>query len=328
MNCFNPVRIVYKSSKRNTPKFPSSLTPGDKLTVACGKCLACRITKRREWSMRCVHELHMHDGTGLFVTLTYDEDHLPDDLSLNPIHLRNFVKRLRSRLSPLRFRYFGCGEYGELNGRPHYHLLLFGLSREHLLDIFESWKFCDWDRLMRDPFRKPIGNITTQTCQYVAGYMNKKYSGQLASDYYGSKVLPFRVSSQGIGRSYLDQYSSSIAKNMFIYFNCSITSVPRYYYERLVTHHGYHPEWLRSNRSVDPFDKEVNLINSILGFNLNMSYESMLKYFPPVPPSSRVDYTNYIRYTWLYQHTLALDSEAKKIRSEAALRNIRRKAKL
>lgn len=62
----------------------------------------------------------------IFLTLTYDEEHHPKDGSLVPDHLRDFLKRLRKKVSPLRLRYYGVGEYGEKNFRPHYHLAVFG----------------------------------------------------------------------------------------------------------------------------------------------------------------------------------------------------------
>lgn len=56
-----------------------------------------------------------------FVTLTY----ATDPGSLEPAHLRDFMKAFRKRIEPRRVRFYGVGEYGELNDRPHYHLALF-----------------------------------------------------------------------------------------------------------------------------------------------------------------------------------------------------------
>ena len=60
-----------------------------------------------------------------FVTLTYDEKHLPKDGSLCLEHVQLFLKRLRFG-SAFPLRYFLCGEYGEKTSRPHYHICLFG----------------------------------------------------------------------------------------------------------------------------------------------------------------------------------------------------------
>ena len=59
------------------------------LLVPCGKCLACRIARRQEWSMRCLHELSSFDDA-VFVTLTYDDDHLPPNGTLVVDDLQSF----------------------------------------------------------------------------------------------------------------------------------------------------------------------------------------------------------------------------------------------
>jgi hypothetical protein len=33
---------------------------------------------------------------------------------------------LRKKISPLKIRFFHCGEYGDKTRRPHYHALIFG----------------------------------------------------------------------------------------------------------------------------------------------------------------------------------------------------------
>lgn len=56
-----------------------------------------------------------------FVTLTYADD----PVSLDPAHLRAFMKALRKRVEPKRIRFYAVGEYGEKYGRPHFHVALF-----------------------------------------------------------------------------------------------------------------------------------------------------------------------------------------------------------
>lgn len=58
-----------------------------------------------------------------FLTLTYDDEHVPKNGSVNPRHLQLFMKRLRKKQP---FRYFAVGEYGPQTLRPHYHAILFG----------------------------------------------------------------------------------------------------------------------------------------------------------------------------------------------------------
>lgn len=87
----------------------------------CGQCLPCRLKKRREWTHRIMLEAGLY-ADNAFITLTYSKD----PHSLLPEDHRNFLKRLRRTLAPLRVRFYGVGEYGDANQRPHYHYALFG----------------------------------------------------------------------------------------------------------------------------------------------------------------------------------------------------------
>lgn len=66
-----------------------------------------------------------------FVTLTYDDEHLPLSPSGLPTlrysDVQKFLKRLRTN-SGQKFRYFAASEYGDRTQRPHYHLIIYGLD--------------------------------------------------------------------------------------------------------------------------------------------------------------------------------------------------------
>lgn len=154
----------------------------------CGKCLACRVKKRRDWTSRLILEMLKSDA-GCFITLTYDELSVPwavsqetgelqrtldkRDFQLFMKRFRRHLERLKGRSYPVRF--FGCGEYGSLGTkRPHYHILVFGAS-DMDLDVLKSIEYA-WT----DPDTKKL--IGTWTCDpmnektiaYVAGYVMKK----------------------------------------------------------------------------------------------------------------------------------------------------------
>lgn len=133
------------------------------LRLPCGRCIGCDVRKARDWAVRCCLEAAQHEETS-FVTLTYDDDHLPADGKLDKGHLSGWLKRLRARLHPRRVRFFACGEYGETTERPHYHALLYGVR--HDPSIQESWPF-GFTRV--DP-------CTPAAISYVAGYVGKKIS--------------------------------------------------------------------------------------------------------------------------------------------------------
>lgn len=106
----------------------------------CGGCKDCRLNKAKEWGIRCYHESLQFDSN-CFITLTYSDQCLPENNSLNKIDFENFMKKLRRKYkgfmavsykNKVRFpiRYFHCGEYGDKNGRPHHHACLFNFDFE------------------------------------------------------------------------------------------------------------------------------------------------------------------------------------------------------
>lgn len=102
------------------------------IQVPCGKCVACLVNKRSDWSFRLEQE-HKVAKSSFFVTLTYNEKHLRSDRSLNKRDLQLYLKRLRKRHGiRSSIRYYAVGEYGSITGRPHYHILLFNSVEEHM----------------------------------------------------------------------------------------------------------------------------------------------------------------------------------------------------
>lgn len=133
------------------------------MLLPCGTCIGCRKSKSQAWALRCLLELQLHDHA-TFTTLTYDPDHEP--LTLSKRDLALFHKRLRRRATrPI--RQFASGEYGETNGRPHYHDILFGCdARMDSQTIQEAWG-------MGHAYTVAV---TPAAIGYTAGYCAKKYN--------------------------------------------------------------------------------------------------------------------------------------------------------
>lgn len=106
-----------------------------------------------------------------FVTLTYNEENLPDGGSLYPRHLQLFLKRLRLRVGALRF--YGVGEYGDDNERPHYHLALYGLAPEGGYYVRDRYVQPDVDGAW-GLGNTDTGTLTLDSAQYICGYVVKK----------------------------------------------------------------------------------------------------------------------------------------------------------
>lgn len=128
----------------------------------CGQCLPCRLNRRRIWSHRMSLEAAAHAASS-FVTLTYDQEHLPADGSVSPDELQRYMKRLRN-YADIPIRFFGVGEYGDQTFRPHYHLALFGIGPESTEVIDRAWGFGF----------SYVGDLTLDSAQYIAGYVTKK----------------------------------------------------------------------------------------------------------------------------------------------------------
>lgn len=104
-----------------------------------------------------------------FVTLTYNDESLPDGGTLVPSDAQKFLKRLRKAIHPHKIRYYLVGEYGDRTFRPHYHLCLYGLSVEHTQIIADAWS------LSGAPIgHVVVGSLTFESAAYVAGYVTKK----------------------------------------------------------------------------------------------------------------------------------------------------------
>lgn len=142
----------------------------------------------------------MKHASSLFVTLTYSEEHLPPKSSLVPIHMTLWIKRLRKVLSPIKFRYYLVGEYGEQTQRPHYHAALFGLDIDSISLIEASWSYGNVH----------FGDLTENSAAYVAGYITKKI---IRKEEYenGGRIKEFaRMSLRpGIGALAVDEIAKS-----------------------------------------------------------------------------------------------------------------------
>lgn len=129
----------------------------------CGQCTYCRVNRRREWAARLLYEYKFSDG-GLFLTLTYSDDNLPANASLDKNAISSFMKRLRDRLKPRKIRFYGVGEYGDVSSRPHYHLFLYNVCIEDKDCIVACWPLG----------MVHFGAISIHSANYIAGYVVKK----------------------------------------------------------------------------------------------------------------------------------------------------------
>lgn len=208
--------------------------------VPCGKCAACRRQRANEWTVRIVHEMASYEDS-VFLTLTYDDERLPADGNVDKAELAKFWKRLRKRVDPRKIKYYACGEYGSLYGRPHYHAIVFGLSpcgrcpscnrgergggaprgrqRGDCKAVVDSWPF---------GFVQ-VDSVSPAAVRYVCGYIEKALYTKGLKD----RARPFALMSKGIGREYAERHYCQLVLNRGVTVDGHRFALPKYYAKRV-----------------------------------------------------------------------------------------------
>lgn len=254
MSCDFPITAYY--SKHVNPSGKRSLVfrvqdslSGIPLQVPCNKCIGCKLEKSRVWAIRCMHESKMHPENS-FLTFTYDPNHLPASGSLYLEHLQLFMKRLRIfvfRKTGRLIKHYSCGEYGDLNKRPHYHVILFGYDFNDKLLYSTSSR---GDRIFTSATLDgiwgmgscKIGEVNFETAAYVARYCLKKVDGAkrdaghyVVYDMDGvlhDRLPEFAVMSTrggGIAASYYEKYGSEVRAHDSLVVKGKVVPSIRYY---------------------------------------------------------------------------------------------------
>lgn len=175
--------------------------------IPCGQCIGCRLDYSREWATRIMLEAKQWKNNW-FITLTYNDENLPyrarvntetgelmESAPLCPEDLQLFMKRLRKHWSDKykhqNIRFYACGEYGEENGRPHYHIAIFNLPLQpKALKWYKRneqyqtiWTCPELEEIWGMGF-VTVGALTYQSAAYIARYMCKKQKGKDQKEYY------------------------------------------------------------------------------------------------------------------------------------------------
>jgi hypothetical protein len=285
MPCFHPLKAGRTSSgaikilcaAKNYKYIPSDGARfSELLDLPCGQCVGCRLAHSKGWAVRCMHEAQMYDNN-CFITLTYAPEHLPvinGQPTLVLDHYQKFMKRLRflaKGLTPIvnpypssddicdypvtwvhwPIRFFHAGEYGEKNGRPHYHACIFNYDFPDKVKL--PRKSPSGMTLYRSAFLEEIwpygfssiGTVTFQSAAYVARYIMKKQNGPLSSRAYAapcpetgeilyrSKEYTTMSRRPGIGSLWFDEYSSDVYPHDYVIVNGRKCRPPKFYDGRL-----------------------------------------------------------------------------------------------
>ena len=253
MPCYHPMQGYRSRADGKTIVFNPTYGWIDRpLTIPCGQCVGCRLERSRQWAVRCVHEASLHEDN-CFITLTYNNESLPEDGSLNKKHFQDFMKRLRKKFKNKKIRYYHCGEYGDKNFRPHYHAIIFGLQfdDQKLFTVNNGEKLYTSEKLEKLwPFGfSTIGTVTFESAAYVARYVMKKVNGKNAKNHYErvnndtgeiyNLVPEYNTMSRrpGIAAGWFDKYKDDVYPSDNIHLREKTFRPPKFYdkmYEHLM----------------------------------------------------------------------------------------------
>lgn len=193
--CWYPIALNERITKDGVV-IPPSLVP-------CGKCLECLQKKRADWSFRLQYELQKATSA-TFLTLTYANEYIKTKngfATLQKKDFQNYFKRVRHENPNL--KYYGVGEYGTKNRRPHYHAIVFNADNDTLREKWsvngESFGIVSCD------------TVTPASIHYVTGYIIGKYGNidehglPVLSEEDKAKDKPFAIMSKGLGKNYAEK---------------------------------------------------------------------------------------------------------------------------
>lgn len=220
MNCIHPVNIVSKNSLPTLKRlFRHGKIDTPSMEVPCGKCINCLIAKQSSLTFLANRELidvYRKGGCASFVTMTYDDNHLPINecgkVTLRKRDVQLWLKNLRRNMEyhndHTKFKYILCGEYGDSFGRPHYHIVLLGLSDSKAR--FYTRKL--WRHGLCD-----IGVLTAGGIRYVCKYLTKQHPTKEVKELREKYNVenPFLTHSIGIGKDWVARNVQKIADDDF-----------------------------------------------------------------------------------------------------------------
>lgn len=251
MACFYPLEGWRTPSGGFSASPRAGFTDLPKMKVGCGQCIGCRLDRARDWSARIMHQASLSPAN-CFITLTYDDLHLPRPATLQHSHFQKFIAKVRRKVG-LPISYFMCGEYGDRTTRPHYHAIIFGYDFGGRIWRPDFGSFPRLNRAQKGCYSSEelsrywtygynaVGPVTPASAKYVASYCLKKVTGVRADEHY-KRVDPdtgevywlvpeyARMSTRpAIGKAWFDRYSDDVLKYDGVFMDGKKQPVPRYY---------------------------------------------------------------------------------------------------
>lgn len=273
MACYHPLTAYLSGHQTNNAtgksfrrvSFKETDEHDRQISLPCGQCVGCRLERSRQWAMRCIHEAQLHENN-CFITLTYDNEHLPPNLSLDHREFQLFFKRLRKANPHIKIRYYMAGEYGSTRGRPHFHACIFGYDF-HDKKLFERtsagsllYRSQELEKLWPYGY-STIGDVTFESAAYVARYIMQKQTGKdvdpnhytycdlttgelvkLQPEYNKMSLKP------GIGANWYKKYKNDVYPHDYVEVRGKKLRPPKYYDQLFSKENPYEYDQILFNR--------------------------------------------------------------------------------
>lgn len=278
MPCLSPLTITVKPRGSIGKSF---------FNVPCRQCMCCRLKKVQ--SLRMMSDLYLYDrymnGQGAsFVTLTYSDNFLPLNekgiITLRKDDFQKFNKRFRINLKrkglDIPYKFIACGEYGGKLSRPHYHIIMLGITKA----IADEFVPLSWNHI--DNGISDIGSLARGGLNYVLKYCTKTSLGKDAKKLYDDNGVerPFICHSKSLELDYFLRNLEEIENDNFaLRHKGKLVTLPNYYRKKYDFHNQFNTSSMLIQKqriadsqglSVSEYDKihayclERELVNSAL----------------------------------------------------------------
>lgn len=231
MECLKPKKGHYLPD--GTHQFgPSRNGHENEHDIPCGYCDVCLTNKAKLRGFKTFTN-SLYIQASMFITLTHSDETLPRTQSglptLDKTLVPDFIKKLRFHINGRKkitdpdYKRIGvvyCGEYGDKDQRPHYHLIIFGYE----FDDQRYWRttkkgYPQYRSAKLDALwglgNAEIGEVTPASCTYVASYIYKKQYGEKAKEHYQDRIPEYVVTPKKnfvIGREFIKNNIKHIAE--------------------------------------------------------------------------------------------------------------------
>lgn len=219
----------------DTPYFVKHSNPAMGLIpVPCGKCPPCLFRRVNSWVFRLLQEDKV-SSSAVFATLTYAIHSVPISSNgwptLRPEDFRLYIKRLRKACKGVTIRYYVAGEYGTINGRPHYHAIIFNVPPDRLNLITDCWSL---NGVSIGGVH--VGNVSGDSIAYTLKYLDK--GAWFPKHRRDDRYPEFARNSKNLGASYLTPEIVGFHRADPSRLFCSLheghrVAMPRYYKRKI-----------------------------------------------------------------------------------------------